>query len=52
MFGREVAVLVNETLPAGDHEVEWDAEGVASGVYFYKLVAGNFIDMKKAIVIK
>jgi hypothetical protein len=52
MFGREVAVLVNETLPAGDHEVEWDAEGVASGVYFYKLVAGNFIDVKKAIVIK
>jgi hypothetical protein len=55
-LGREVATLVDEQLKPGSYEVEWSATGGASnypsGVYFYKLTAGDFTDTKKLILIK
>jgi hypothetical protein len=50
--GREVETLVNEYLAAGYHEADFDATNLASGVYFYKIEAGSFVDQKKMIVLK
>jgi hypothetical protein len=50
--GKEVAVLVNEPLKAGTYKYTWDASELNSGVYFYRLTAGDFAEIKKAILIK
>jgi spore germination protein YaaH len=50
--GREVAVLVNERKPAGTHEARFDAHGLASGVYVYRLTAGNFVQTRRMILIQ
>jgi hypothetical protein len=50
--GREVAVLVNGSLPAGYHSVQWDARNVPSGMYIYRLTAGSFTQVKRMTVIK
>jgi hypothetical protein len=52
VLGQEVATLVSETKPAGRYSVEWNATGVANGVYFYHLVAGEFQSIKKMVVLK
>jgi hypothetical protein len=52
ILGNEVATIVNEKLPAGNYKYQWNAGGLASGVYFYKLQAGKFIDLKKLILLK
>jgi len=52
VLGNEVASLVNEEKPAGNYEVEFNATNLSSGIYYYKLVAGNFIDVKKMILLK
>ncbi len=52
MLGREVQVLAIEFKQAGSYEVNFDASGMASGTYFYKLTAGSFTDVKKMILIK
>ncbi len=52
LLGREVASLVNEQLQPGTYEVDWDASNYPSGVYFYKIVAGDFVETKKMILIK
>ncbi|HEY3249936.1 MAG TPA: T9SS type A sorting domain-containing protein [Ignavibacteria bacterium] len=52
ILGREVAVLVNEFVKAGNHSVDFDASEIASGVYLYKLVAVNFVETKKMMLIK
>jgi hypothetical protein len=52
VFGREAAMLVNEQMPAGEHEVEWNAEKFSSGVYFYRLRTPLFIEMKKLLLLK
>lgn len=52
VLGREVATLVNEEKPAGKYEVNFDASKLSSGVYFYRLQAGDFIRTKKMIVLK
>lgn len=52
VLGEEVATLVNKYLEAGRCEVEFDASKLSSGVYFYQLRAGNFINMKKMIFMK
>ena len=52
ILGKEIATLVNESKPAGEYEVNFDASGLASGFYMYKLQAGNFIETKKMILIK
>ncbi len=49
--GQKVAGFVGD-YNAGRHNIEWDATDLASGVYFYKLVAGNFTDTKKMVLLK
>ena len=51
-IGREAAVLVNEYKQPGRYTVEFDASSFSSGVYFYKLSAGDFTDTKKMLLIK
>ncbi len=52
LLGREVFVLINEYMPAGTHSVNFNADNLSSGVYFYKLESGEFIDSKKMLLIK
>jgi hypothetical protein len=52
LLGREVATLVNEEKPAGSYEVEFDAKGLSSGVYFFQLKASGFSRTKKMILIR
>lgn len=51
-LGREVVTLVNSEQAAGNYNVSFNATGFASGVYFYRLQAGSFIQMKKMILMK
>jgi hypothetical protein len=51
-IGEEVAVLVNEEKESGYHNVEFNASTLPSGVYFYKLQAGEYTAVKKMILIK
>jgi len=50
--GRLVAVLASGDRPAGRHSVIIDADGMASGVYFYRIQAGSFLQMRKAILLR
>ncbi|MDP2209478.1 MAG: T9SS type A sorting domain-containing protein [Bacteroidota bacterium] len=52
VLGREVAVLVNEFKEAGYYEVEFDASSLSSGVYIYKLAAGNYTSVRKMLLAK
>ena len=52
LLGREVASLINDEKPAGYYEVKWNGENFASGIYFYKIEAGSFVETKKMILIK
>jgi hypothetical protein len=52
LLGQKVAMLVSERQDAGHHQVEWDATGFASGVYYYRLQAGEFLDVKKMVLIR
>jgi hypothetical protein len=53
VLGREVASLVNNELkPAGDYNVVFNAENLTTGVYYYKLTAGEFTDIKKMVLVK
>ena len=51
-IGEEIAVFVNEEQDKGYHKVSLIGSKLSSGVYFYKLVASNFIDTKKIILLK
>ncbi|MCH7722724.1 MAG: T9SS type A sorting domain-containing protein, partial [Bacteroidetes bacterium] len=50
--GNEIATLVNKEKPAGSYAVEFNATGLPSGIYFYKLQAGNFVEIKKLVLMK
>jgi hypothetical protein len=52
LLGQKVATLVSEKQNAGYHQVEWDASGFASGLYYYKIKSGEFMDMKKMILLR
>lgn len=52
VLGREIATLVNEYKPAGKYEVEFNASNLPSGIYIYKLTAGNFTAVKKLMLLK
>lgn len=52
LLGREVAVLVNEMKQPGTHTVRFDASGLASGVYLYRMEAGSFIQTRKMLLIR
>jgi hypothetical protein len=51
-LGKEVATLVNEKLKAGEYEVTFDGSDLSSGVYFYKLEAEDFNNIKKMVLVK
>ena len=51
-LGKEITTLVNELLNPGTYEITWDGSNFPSGVYFYKLVEGDFTDSKKMILMK
>jgi hypothetical protein len=51
-LGREVTILVNEKLSTGSYEVDWNASGYPSGVYFYKLETDDFVKARKMVLIK
>jgi hypothetical protein len=52
VIGQEVATLVNEIQAAGVHHVKFNALSLASGVYFYRLSAGDFVSVKKMVLLK
>ncbi len=52
MLGEEVATLVDEVQSAGYRLVEWDASGLPSGIYFYRLTAGTFTETKTLLLMK
>lgn len=52
ILGKEISTLVNEEKSAGTYEVEFNAKGLSSGMYFYKLESAGFVEVKKMIVLK
>jgi hypothetical protein len=52
ILGREVKILVNEDRHAGRYEVGFNAQNLSSGIYFYKLQAGNYVMTKKLLLLK
>jgi len=52
ILGREIATLINKEQKAGNYEVNFNASKLSSGVYFYKLQAGNFSQTKKLLLLK
>jgi lysophospholipase L1-like esterase len=51
-LGREVSILLSEQMSAGTYLRQWDATGLASGVYFYRLQAGRFADVKRLVLLR
>jgi hypothetical protein len=52
VLGKKIATLVNERQSAGSYQVVWNASGLSSGTYFYRLQAGTFVETKKMILVK
>lgn len=52
ILGREVNTLVNQVQPQGNYKVELDGTSLSSGIYFYRLQAGEFVETKKMIILK
>ena len=52
ILGREISTLVNENKQAGNYITEWNGEQFPSGIYFYKLQAGNFSETRKFVLLK
>lgn len=52
VIGNEIATLINEEKPAGSYEFTFSANGLSSGIYFYKLIAGSYVETKKMILLK
>jgi len=52
ILGRDVSTIVSGELPAGSYTRRWNASSMASGVYFYRLEAGSFVQTKKLVVVK
>jgi myo-inositol-hexaphosphate 3-phosphohydrolase len=56
ILGREIATLVNEKQKPGNHEVKFDSStnglSLSSGIYFYRLTAGSFIESRKMVLLK
>ena len=51
-IGEKVSTLVEEILSAGTYKYEWNAENLPSGIYFYRLIASDFVQTKKLLLMK
>ncbi|HPN38763.1 MAG TPA: T9SS type A sorting domain-containing protein [Melioribacteraceae bacterium] len=51
-LGKEVTTLINEEKQAGSHSINFDAKNLSSGIYYYKLTTGNFIETKKMVLVR
>jgi hypothetical protein len=52
ILGRKIKTLAEGIIPAGNHQVAWDASGQASGIYFYRIKTGNKVETKKMVLMK
>jgi hypothetical protein len=52
LLGQEVARILDEEWPAGAHQVVFSPQGLPSGVYFYRLKAGDFVQTKKLLLLR
>jgi endo-1,4-beta-xylanase len=52
VIGRTVRVLASGTQPAGSYEVTFEATALPSGVYFYRLEAGDYVETKRMVVVR
>ena len=52
VLGNEISTLVSETKPAGNYEVEFNANNISAGVYYYTIITDNFVETKKMILLK
>lgn len=52
VLGQEVALLVNKTMSAGTYKQTFDAVNLPAGIYFYRLDAGSFSDIRKMMLLK
>ncbi|NUM61135.1 MAG: T9SS type A sorting domain-containing protein, partial [Ignavibacteriaceae bacterium] len=52
ILGKEIALLINEEKQSGTYEIEFDGSSLSSGVYLYRLTAGNFNETKKFVLLK
>jgi hypothetical protein len=52
IIGREVATIVSEEMPAGSYSEQWNASNISSGIYFYRLHVGSFVETKKLVLLK
>jgi len=52
VLGNEITTIVNKEYSAGNYEVEFDATSLSSGIYFYRIQAGAFVETKKMVLIK
>jgi hypothetical protein len=52
ILGRRIKTLAEEIKPAGDHQAIWDASGQSSGIYFYRIKAGDKAETKKMVLLK
>jgi hypothetical protein len=52
IVGEEVATLVSEELSAGSYRNDWDAGNLASGVYLYRIQAGDYVEVKKMVLLR
>jgi hypothetical protein len=52
MLGRELYTIANQFLKTGSYSFTWDARNYSSGIYFYRLTAGSFLQTRKMVLIK
>jgi hypothetical protein len=52
LLGQEVATLLNETKAPGTYAVDWNAEGLPSGIYLYKMQSGSFTSTRRMMLVK
>jgi hypothetical protein len=52
ILGRKIAILLNKKMPPGRHAVEWNASNYGSGLYFYRLTAGELSEVRKMLLVK
>ena len=51
-LGKEIATLVNESMPLGNYEIKFDVTNLSSGVYFYRMISGSYAETKKMLLLR